>query len=127
MKNSRQKYGFAAVAITLLLSGCASLTGAEHPENVAKLEMGMTEPKVLHLLGNPDSVVQNGNSDRWIYEFRMAESQGHNVFVDFVDGVLTRSGELSGRDIAAAEEKRVSGTCTKWVRPEYRMESICTR
>ena len=117
----------ALFVIGTLLSACSTFWGAESRENLARLEKGMSEQRVLALLGNPDSVVREGQTDRWIYEFKRAENEGHNAFVEFVDGSLVKSGELSGRDIAAAQDNRESGTCTKWVSPEYRFESLCTR
>jgi len=117
----------ALMLIGTLLSACSTFRGAEDRENLARLEKGMSEQRVLALLGYPDSVVREGDLDRWVYEFRSADSQGRNAFVEFNQGSLTRSGELSGRDLAASEENRESGTCTRWVRPEYRFESLCTR
>jgi len=69
----------------------------------------------------------DANTDRWIYEFKREVKKGHNLYVDFKKGDLTHTGELSGRDIAAAEETRTPGTCTHWTRPEFVEESLCTR
>ena len=127
MKKSNLKALALTFAIGTLLTGCSTFLGAESQSNLDRLEQGMSEASVLSLLGHPDSVVQKGENDRWIYEFRRNENNGHNVFVDFKSGSVTRSGELSGRDIAAAEVDRESGTCTRWVKPEFRFESLCTR
>jgi outer membrane protein assembly factor BamE (lipoprotein component of BamABCDE complex) len=110
------------------LAGCATFFfGAESSENVAKIEKGMSQPAVINLLGRPDSVTRNPNGlDRWIYEFRTGMNKGHNLFVDFKEGALVQSGELSGRDVAAAAENSDSGTCTRWVKPEYRDSSRCS-
>ncbi len=120
----KQKIAFLILAGSLL-SACSTFFGAENPDNLARLEKGMSQQRVLSLLGHPDSVVRENGTDRWIYEFRKAENLGHNVFVEFTEGTVVRSGELSGRDIAAAEENRESGTCTRWVNPEFRFESLC--
>jgi outer membrane protein assembly factor BamE (lipoprotein component of BamABCDE complex) len=108
-----------------LLSACSTFFGAETAENLARLEKGMSQERVLVLLGHPDSVVRNNGQDRWIYEFRKSENRGRNAFVEFEDGQVARSGELSGRDLAASEESRESGTCTRPVSPEFRFESLC--
>lgn len=110
------------------LFGCATLSGAENRQNVQQLKPGMGESQVLNLLGTPDSVLYpDSETDRWIYEFKRESKRGHNLFVEFKKGDLTHSGELSGRDIAAAEETRTPGNCTKWTRPEFVEESLCTR
>ena len=108
------------------ISGCATL-GAENGDNVASMKAGMSEYKILSLLGMPDSVVSNGNQDRWIYEFKSSSKNGHNLYVDFADGELTKAGELSTRDLAAADEHRVSGTCTRRQHPEVLIDSLCIK
>jgi outer membrane protein assembly factor BamE (lipoprotein component of BamABCDE complex) len=116
------------ITVTTLFAGCASLSGAESRQNVQKLTIGMGENQVLNLLGTPDSVLHpEANTDRWIYEFKKESKKGHNLYVDFRNGEYARSGELSGRDVAAAEETRTPGTCTKWKNPEFVEESLCTR
>ncbi len=117
----------AFVGIGTLFAGCASLTGAESEANLSKLQPGMTQSKVISLLGTPDSVIQTGENDKWIYEFRTQAHQGHNTFVEFHSGLVVKSGELSGREVAAAAENRTPGSCTKWGRPEFRFESLCIR
>ncbi len=88
----------------------------------------MNQNQVLSLLGTPDSVVhQTAASDRWIYEYKKDSKEGHNLFVDFSQGAVARTGELSGRDIAAAEDNRTPGTCTKWTHPEFVENSLCTK
>ena len=125
MKNS-MKLKLASLLLTgTLLSACSTFLGAENKDNLARLEKGMSQQRVLSLLGYPDSVIRENGTDRWIYEFRKVESQGHNAFVEFSEGSVVRSGELSGRDIAASDENRESGTCTRWVSPEFRYESLC--
>jgi len=112
------------------LAGCATFFfGAESSENIAKIEKGMSQPAVINLLGRPDTVTRNPNGmDRWVYEFRTGLRKGRNLFVDFKDGSLIQTGELSGRDVAAAagSENSDSGTCTRWVKPEYRDTSRCS-
>jgi outer membrane protein assembly factor BamE (lipoprotein component of BamABCDE complex) len=110
-----------------ILAGCASFIGAESPENLTRLQKGMSQQQVLNLLGSPDSVVRSGASDRWIYQFRRAENAGRNAFVEFQSGSLVKTGELSARDMESAKEAGESGTCTRWVRPDLRMESLCTQ
>lgn len=113
-----------------LFSGCASLSGAESKENLAQLKYGMDTKEVVSLLGNPDSVLQQGKNDsRWIYEFKSRDKKGRNLFVDFKNGELARTGELSGRDIAAAgdAENRESGVCTHRVHPEMQTEPLCLK
>jgi outer membrane protein assembly factor BamE (lipoprotein component of BamABCDE complex) len=108
------------------ITGCASFIGAESPENLSRLQKGMSQQQVLNLLGSPDSVVRNEGADRWIYRFRRAENAGRNTFVEFQSGSLVKTGELSARDMKSAQDAGESGTCTRWVRPELRMESLCT-
>lgn len=128
MKNLNLLFLLSLIGTTTLLTGCASFTGAESHENVQNLKRGMSQNQVLSLLGTPDSVVHESESaDRWIYEFKNSEKKGHNLFVDFQEGSVSKSGELSGRDIAAAEENRTPGTCTKWQRPEFVENSLCTK
>jgi outer membrane protein assembly factor BamE (lipoprotein component of BamABCDE complex) len=96
---------------------------------VKQLSPGMSENKVLSLLGTPDSVVKvNEKTDRWVYEFKRESKRGHNLYVDFKNGSFTRSGELSGRDVAAVkeDENADSGSCTKWKNPEFVEQSLCT-
>ena len=88
----------------------------------------MSEPQVLSLLGTPDSVVSpNSVQDRWIYEFRNANKRGRNIFIEFRHGSLSKTGELSGRDIAAAEEYREPGMCNRRVSPDMLQESLCIK
>ncbi len=109
------------------LAGCATFFfGAESSENLAKIEKGMTQPRVMHYLGRPDTVVRTEDRDRWVYEFRSGPKKGRSLFVDFKDGTLIQMGEMNGRDVAAAEEQGESGTCTRWVKPEYRDTSRCS-
>jgi len=116
------------VIISAALSGCASFSGAENKENIQKLKVGMGEGEVLNLLGTPDSVLRpDERTDRWVYEFKNESRKGHNMFVEFKNGSLAHSGEMSGRDVAAAEETRTPGNCTQWKRHEFVEESLCTR
>ena len=113
----------------IIFSGCSTFSGAESRENVRKLSPGMSEEKVLSLLGTPDSVVKvDEKSDRWVYEFRKESKKGHNLYVDFKNGAFTRSGEMSGRDVAAVKENENTdpGSCTKWKNPEFVEQSTCT-
>ncbi|MBU6154671.1 MAG: outer membrane protein assembly factor BamE [Bdellovibrionales bacterium] len=109
----------------ILLSACSTFFGAENSVNLSRLERGMSQQRVLSLLGHPDSVIRENGMDRWIYQFRKSENRGRNSFVDFSEGAVVRTGELSGRDIAASSEESESGTCTRWVSPEFRFESLC--
>ena len=114
--------------ILTLFSGCASFSGAESRENIQDLKSGMNQSQVLSLLGTPDSVLHESEiTDRWIYEYKREDKKGHNLFVEFQHGALSRSGELAGRDVAAAEETRIPGSCTKWQRPEFTEDSLCTK
>lgn len=130
MRLSPKIHSRVSFALLLLglssLPGCASFIGAESPENLSRLQKGMSQQQVLSLLGSPDSVVRSGASDRWIYKFRRRENSGRNAFVEFQSGSLIKTGELSARDIQSAQDAGESGTCTRWVRPDLRMESLCT-
>ena len=110
------------------LVGCASMSGAESRKNLAQLKYGMEESKVLAVLGTPDAVIADSKvDDRWIYEFKKEDKRGHNIFIQFHDGALIRTGELSGRDIAAANENSKDGTCTHIMQKEMRDESLCIK
>ena len=128
MKYVTTKYLILVLGISSqLVSGCASFLGAESNENLKKLEYGMSEPKVLNLLGTPDSVMTvNGDQTRWIYEFKRSEKAGQNIFIDFNKGELAKTGELSGREIAS-EDKRYNGSCTKTVHRELFDEARCIK
>jgi outer membrane protein assembly factor BamE (lipoprotein component of BamABCDE complex) len=111
-----------------LATGCASLSGAESKQNLAKLKYGMSQSQVVNLLGTPDSVVSPTKAeDKWIYEFKKQDKRGRNIFVEFHNGTLTKTGEMSGRDVAAAEEYRTPGTCTHRVHPDMVLESLCIK
>jgi outer membrane protein assembly factor BamE (lipoprotein component of BamABCDE complex) len=102
------------------------MSGIENKANLARLQNGMDQHEVLSLLGTPESVFQNGNSDKWVYEFRNAGQKGSNHFVEFQNGKVSASGEISGREVAS-EENRTPGTCTRWYNKEFRFESLCFR
>lgn len=108
------------------LAGCSTL-GVEKQENISKMQTGMSQHKVLSLLGTPDSIVSNQDQDRWIYEFKKSDKQGRNLYVDFRNGSLVKAGELSSRDLAASEENKVAGTCTRRVHREMLIESTCIK
>ena len=128
MNTKFTSYFFGTLALLGLLSGCATYLGAESKHNIQKLEAGMGEHQVLNLLGTPDQVLHpDSMTDRWVYEFKKTDKKGHNLFVEFVNGEFKKSGELSGRDVAAAGESGTPGNCTKWKNPEFTEESICTR
>jgi outer membrane protein assembly factor BamE (lipoprotein component of BamABCDE complex) len=110
-----------------LLAGCASFIGAESAENLSRLQKGMSQQQVLNLLGSPDSVFRSGESTRWLYKFRRSVNAGRNTFVEFQGGSLVKTGELSVRDAQSTQEAGESGTCTRWVKPDLRMESLCTQ
>jgi outer membrane protein assembly factor BamE (lipoprotein component of BamABCDE complex) len=117
------------LGLGFVLSGCSTFSGAESRENVKQLSPGMSENRVLSLLGTPDSVEKvNERTDRWIYEFKKESKRGHNLYVDFKNGSFIHSGELSGRDVAAVkeDENTDSGSCTKWKNPEFVEQSLCT-
>ncbi len=125
MKNPLQT--IPSLIVLFGLTGCATFFfGAESSENVARLKKGMSQPRVMHYLGRPDIVVRKEDRDRWVYELRSGPQKGRTLFVDFKDGVLLQNGEMSGRDVAAAEQEGESGTCTRWVKPEYRDSSRCS-
>gem|GEM_PF-1752953 len=116
------------LVIAGLGTGCASLSGAESHQNLAKLKYGMSEPQVLSLLGTPDSVLSpNTVQDRWVYEFKSENKRGRNIFIEFRHGSLYKTGELSGRDVAAAEEYREPGICNRRVSPDMLQESLCIK
>ena len=113
---------------TAQLSGCSTLSGAESRKNLQQLRYGMTESKVLNLLGMPDSVVKDNKvEDRWVYEYKRQDKRGHNIFLQFKDGKLVKTGELNGREIAAADERGTPGVCTHRVHPEMVQESLCIK
>jgi outer membrane protein assembly factor BamE (lipoprotein component of BamABCDE complex) len=127
MKYSHFKFLVLTLSLTLL-TACASMTGAEHKENLARLKYGMTQSQVLSLLGAPDSVLTPSSiEDRWIYEFKSRDKRGRNLYVEFRNGELSKSGELSGREIAASEETRTPGVCTRRYHPEIMQEAPCLR
>lgn len=116
------------LVIASLATACASLSGAESKQNLAKLKYGMSQRQVLSLLGTPDSVLRPSKiEDKWVYEFKKEDKRGRNIFIEFKNGSLSKTGELTGREIAAAEETRQPGTCSRRVRPEMTVEAICTR
>ncbi len=118
--------GFGLLSLILLGSGCASLKGAEYAQNVEKLQNGMTQSQILSLLGTPDSVYRKSGVDKWVYEFRKLNKGARNVSVEFRGGKVSKHGEMSGREIAAAEDHRESGVCTRLVSPrEFRFEPLC--
>lgn len=128
MKLENLKVVVLSLATALSLSSCATMSGAESKENVAKLKTGMKQSQVLSLLGSPDSVVRPSKTDdRWIYEFKNKEQRGRNLFVDFKHGQVIKAGELSGREIAAAEETRTPGVCTHRQHPEIMQEAPCLK
>ena len=49
------------------------------------------------------------------------------MFVEFYEGKLVKTGKLDGREIAAANETRTPGVCTKRVHPEVQQESLCIK
>jgi hypothetical protein len=119
---------FQVLGLSLVLTGCASFSGIEHTKNISKIRYGMTESKVLSILGTPDSVVhQSVSQDQWIYEFKKQDLHGKNMFFTFENGKLVKSGKLTGREIAAANENRVPGICTKRVHPEVQLQSLCIK
>jgi outer membrane protein assembly factor BamE (lipoprotein component of BamABCDE complex) len=116
------------LVLASLGTGCASLSGAESKQNLAKLKYGMSQPQVLNLLGTPDSVLSpNTVEDKWVYEFRKEDKRGHNIFIEFKNGALTKTGELSGREVAASEEYRKPGICTHRASPDMIQESTCIK
>jgi outer membrane protein assembly factor BamE (lipoprotein component of BamABCDE complex) len=116
------------ILTSALTTGCASMSGAESKQNLTKLKYGMTQPQVLNLLGTPDSVLSpNKAEDKWVYEFRKSDKRGRNIFIEFKNGSLTKTGELTGREIAAAEEYREPGTCNRRVHPELLQEPTCIK
>jgi outer membrane protein assembly factor BamE (lipoprotein component of BamABCDE complex) len=118
--------GIGFLSLLLLASGCASLTGAEYAQNVQKLEPGMSQSAVLSLLGTPDAVYRKNGVDKWVYEFRKQSKGARNVAVEFKSGKVAKHGEMSGREIAAAEDHRESGVCTRLIAPrEFRFEPLC--
>jgi hypothetical protein len=118
--------GIGLLSLILFASGCASLTGAEYVQNVQKLQNGMTQSQILSLLGTPDSVYRKNGLDKWVYEFRKLNKGARNVAVEFKGGKVFKHGEMSGREIAAAEDHRESGVCTRLVAPrEFRFEPLC--
>ncbi len=111
-----------------LIVSCATFSGAESAQNLNKLKYGMHESEVLNLLGTPDTVVNpKGDHTRWVYEFKKDEKKGHNIFIDFRNGALAKTGELNGRDLAASDENRYNGSCTKNVNREVFEESRCLK
>ena len=124
--NIRMKYVFT-LCLILVTSGCSTL-GVEQSQNIDSMKAGMSEYKILSLLGMPDSIVSSAhNQDRWIYEFKQTEKKGQNLYVDFKDGELVKAGELSSRDLAASAENRKSGTCTRRGNKEVLLESLCIK
>ncbi len=114
------------LSLILIASGCASLKGAEYAQNVEKLQSGMTTSAVLSLLGTPDSVYRKNGVDKWVYEFRKQSKGARNIAIEFRAGKVSKHGEMSGREIAAAEDHRESGVCTRLVAPrEFRFEPLC--
>ena len=92
------------------------------------MKFGQSESQVLSILGTPDSIIHpSAIQDQWIYEFKKQDKLGQNMFVEFNDGKLVKSGKLNGREIAAANETRTPGVCTKRVHPEVQQDSLCIK
>ncbi len=113
------------VGAAVTLSSCATFEGAEDKKNLDQLKTGMSQAKVLNLLGTPDSVVREPAKDRWVYEFRTGNKKGRHFFLDFKNNELSQTGDLNGREVAAEEESRTPGTCTQWTNPEETNEPLC--
>ena len=127
MERKKTSTLISILSLATVFSGCASFTGAEHSGNLSQLETGMTQSQVLNLLGTPDSIYRKNGVDKWVYEFRKKSNGGKNVSVEFRDRIVVRHGEMSGREIAAAEEQREPGTCTKITNPkDFRFEPLCS-
>ena len=116
------------IALSLTMTACATFSGVESAQNIAKLKYGMSESEVLSILGTPDSIIHpSAISDQWIYEFKKQEKQGQNMYTEFHDGKLVKTGRLNGREIAAANETRTPGVCTHRMNPEVQQESLCLK
>jgi outer membrane protein assembly factor BamE (lipoprotein component of BamABCDE complex) len=126
LNSSKLAIIFGTATLLSGLAGCATYTGAESNRNINKLKYGMTENQVLNILGTPDSVIrETKTNDRWVYDFRRQDKAGHNLFVEFNNNGLAKTGELNGREVAAEEPNRTSGVCTKHVNHEVVQESLC--
>jgi outer membrane protein assembly factor BamE (lipoprotein component of BamABCDE complex) len=124
--------GLATTLITGL-TGCASTQGVENVKIIQEVKEGMSKSEILYLLGSPDSISAlestspQVKASRWVYEFKKKENRGRNFFVDFHAGKVVASGELDGRALAATNENRVSGTCTRRLQKEVMLESLCIK
>lgn len=123
------KKSLAILSVMFVMTGCASLSGVENAKNIAKLKYGQSKSQVLGILGTPDSVIApSAAQTQWIYEFKKQDKRGQNMFVEFnSDGMLTKTGHMNGREVAAANEHRTPGICTKRVHPEFQLESLCLK
>lgn len=84
---------------TLLLALCLTVSscGLTTSSTIMKVQKGMSQEEVAHLLGTPDFRRFDGGTEQWEYS-KMNMSTGTNatIIVDFIDGQVTNMDSFNG-------------------------------
>ena len=96
------------------------------PTNVSNIKMGY----IFEELVRKFSEANNAEAGEHYTPREVIDLMIHLLDMDekaIKDGELVKAGELSSRDLAAAEEHRKSGTCTRRGSAEVLLESLCIK
>lgn len=87
--------GIGLVLLTFAV-GCATV-----PEKMQKLQIGMSKPEVIGVLGDPNSVAARGKEEALYYTHSgFAADYWKTYFVNLVDGKVESFGQLGGSPAA---------------------------
>lgn len=82
----RLKQTLLALTVCALVTGCGLTTG----NTIMKIQRGMSQEEVIHLLGEPDFRRFDNGSEQWEYtKANMSIVTNMVIIIDFVDGVVT--------------------------------------
>ena len=85
------RHALSILALTLALTGCASLNLDEAKENFRSLSQGMTETQVVEQVGRPSNINRTKASygTRTQFVYRAYGGPGNAAYVYFRDGRLS--------------------------------------
>lgn len=85
------KQTLLALTICTLVISCSLTTSS----TIMKVQRGMSQEEVSHLLGKPDFRRFDNGSEQWEYtKTNMSTAANTVIIIDFVDGMVTNMGIL---------------------------------
>jgi len=85
----------AAIALLLMLAGCASAGRSFEWDTARQVKVGMTEAELIAVMGKPNVVNSHGESQTWVWVYVHSLTGSRRVSFGLKDGKVASVPNLS--------------------------------